>query len=32
MGELKGFGGKSLDKSSKNHRGIGSASGSREII
>jgi hypothetical protein len=32
MGELGGFGGKSSDKSSKNHGGIGSASGSGEMI
>jgi hypothetical protein len=32
MGELGGFGGESLDKSSKNHGGVGRASGSGEMI
>jgi hypothetical protein len=32
MGELGGFGGESLDMSFKNHGGIGSASGSGEMI
>jgi hypothetical protein len=31
VGELRGSGGESLDKSSKNHGGIGRASGSREM-
>jgi hypothetical protein len=32
MGELRGFGGKSSYKSSKNHEGIGSDFGSGEIM
>jgi hypothetical protein len=32
VGELGGFGGESLDKPSKNHGDVGSASGSREMI